>query len=98
MPVGGALELNGEDLRRQPLEARKRALARLLRGTEAGIALNAHYTRPRARSSRRLRARLRGHRVEAAWLTLSRGRVVCWLKVKNSAAPAVTRETEEEWN
>ena len=51
MPVGGALELNGEDLRRQPLEARKRALARLLRGTEAGIALNAHYTRPRARSS-----------------------------------------------
>jgi bifunctional non-homologous end joining protein LigD len=37
------LELDGEDLRRQPLEARKAALARLLRGAEAGIALNAHY-------------------------------------------------------
>jgi bifunctional non-homologous end joining protein LigD len=44
------LELNGKDLRRQPLEARKRVLARLLRGAEAGNALNAN-TSPRARSS-----------------------------------------------
>jgi len=26
------------------------------------------------------------------------GRADCWLKVKNPAAPAVTREAEEEWN
>jgi hypothetical protein len=26
------------------------------------------------------------------------GRADCWLKVKNPAAPAVTRESEEEWN
>ena len=26
------------------------------------------------------------------------GRAVGWLKVKNPAAPAVTRETDEEWN
>ena len=25
-------------------------------------------------------------------------RVVSWLKIKNPAAPAVTREAEEEWN
>jgi len=25
-------------------------------------------------------------------------RADCWLKVKNPAAPAVTREAEEEWN
>ena len=25
------------------------------------------------------------------------GRAVCWLKVKNPAAPAVTRESEEDW-
>jgi ATP-dependent DNA ligase len=26
------------------------------------------------------------------------GRADCWVKVKNTAAPAVTREAEEEWN
>jgi hypothetical protein len=26
------------------------------------------------------------------------GRADCWLKVKNPAAPAITREAEEEWN
>jgi ATP-dependent DNA ligase len=26
------------------------------------------------------------------------GRADCWLKVKNPAAPTVTREAEEEWN
>ena len=26
------------------------------------------------------------------------GRAVSWLKVKNPAAPAVTREAEEDWN
>jgi bifunctional non-homologous end joining protein LigD len=26
------------------------------------------------------------------------GRAGCWVKVKNPAAPAVTREAEEEWN
>jgi ATP-dependent DNA ligase len=26
------------------------------------------------------------------------GRADCWLKIKNPAAPAVTREAEEEWN
>ena len=37
------LELDGEDLRRQPLETRKAALARLLGGAPVGLALNAHY-------------------------------------------------------
>lgn len=26
------------------------------------------------------------------------GRADCWLKVKNPAVPAVTREAEDEWN
>ena len=26
------------------------------------------------------------------------GRADCWVKVKNPAAPAVTREAEEDWN
>jgi hypothetical protein len=43
-----------------------------------------------------LQARLRGHRVKAAWLTISVGAVVALIKVKNPKAPAVTREAEED--
>jgi hypothetical protein len=42
----------------------------------------------------RLRTRLRANRIEA----LPGGRAGCWIKVKNPAAPAVTREAEEDWN
>jgi bifunctional non-homologous end joining protein LigD len=37
------LELGGEDLRRQPIEDRKRRLATLLRGAHSTIVLNEHY-------------------------------------------------------
>jgi len=37
------LELNGEDLRRLPIEERKRRLAKLLRDAPEGIAYNEHY-------------------------------------------------------
>ena len=58
------LELDGEDLRREPIETRKSTLKSLLRGKHAGIAFNAHFGwRDRLPSG--LRARLRGHRVEA---------------------------------
>ena len=92
------LELDSEDLRRQPLEARKAALARLLRGAEVGIALNTHYEAEGAIVykhacllgcegivSKRLGSPYRA------------GRADCWLKVKNPKAPAVTakpRKTE----
>ena len=36
------LELNGEDLRREPLEARKRRLAKALSRAKDGILLNEH--------------------------------------------------------
>jgi ATP-dependent DNA ligase len=58
------LELDGEDLRRQPLETRKAALARLLGGAPVGLALG------RDRLPARLRARLRGHRIEAQGVAL----------------------------
>jgi hypothetical protein len=38
------LELDGEDLRREPIETRKSTLKSLLRGKHAGIAFNAHFT------------------------------------------------------
>jgi bifunctional non-homologous end joining protein LigD len=37
------IEINGEDLRRSPIEHRKRELAKLVRGRHPGIALNEHY-------------------------------------------------------
>jgi ATP-dependent DNA ligase len=38
------LELNGQDLRREPLEVRKATLASLLRGSLPGLRLNEHLT------------------------------------------------------
>jgi bifunctional non-homologous end joining protein LigD len=37
------LELDGEDLRRLPIEQRKRTLAELVGGPRPGLALNDHY-------------------------------------------------------
>jgi bifunctional non-homologous end joining protein LigD len=37
------VELDGEDLRRSPIEYRKRKLAKLMRRPQLGIALNEHY-------------------------------------------------------
>jgi len=37
------LELDGRDLRREPIEERKRLLAKLLRGSHLSIVLNEHF-------------------------------------------------------
>jgi ATP-dependent DNA ligase len=37
------IELDGEGLRRTPIETRKRTLKSLLRGKHAGIVFNAHF-------------------------------------------------------
>jgi hypothetical protein len=66
------LELNGQDMRDLPLEERKAALKMLLRRPHPGIAtISALRCRRLNRVPPRLQARLRGHRVEAAWLTIS---------------------------
>ena len=48
------LELDGEDLRREPIETRKSTLRSLLRGKHAGIVFNAHFTRMAQSSTGRL--------------------------------------------
>ena len=40
------IELNGQDLRRKPIEVRKAALAKLLRHAKAGLLLNEHIDEP----------------------------------------------------
>jgi len=92
------LELNGQDLRREPIEVRKRQLVTLLRAARVGLQVNEHVSEPgdvvfrhacklglEGIVSKRLGSRYRS------------GRSKDWLKFKNPEAPAVKREAEEEW-
>ena len=92
------LELDGEDLRRMPIEQRKGVLAKLLNRPPVGIAFNQHYDDDgqiiykhacvlgcEGIVSKRLGSSYRS------------GRVDCWVKIKNPEAPAVRREAEEDW-
>ena len=93
------LELDGEDLRREPIETRKSTLKSLLRGKHAGIAFNAHFIADGAIVYRQACALgCEGIVSKRLGSPYRSGRADCWLKVKNPAAPAVTREAEEEWN
>ena len=92
------IELEGEDLRRAPIEHRKRKLAKLVRTPHPGIVLNKHYDGDgdivfkyacklgcEGIVSKRLGSPYRS------------GRSAHWVKVKNPKAPAVKREAEEDW-
>jgi bifunctional non-homologous end joining protein LigD len=93
------LELNGQDLRREPIEVRKRELGKLLRwSAQIGLQLNEHIAEPgdavfrhacklgfEGIVSKRLGSRYRS------------GRSPDWLKMKNPAAAAMKREAEEDW-
>ena len=91
------IELNGDDLRRDPLEVRKATLASLLRGARAGIRFNeyieadgptvfAHACKMGLEGIVSKR-KASGHRS---------GRSPNWLKSKNPSCAAVRREAEED--
>jgi bifunctional non-homologous end joining protein LigD len=93
------LELDGEDLRREPIETRKSTLKSLLRGKHAGIVFNAHFIADGAIVYRQACALgCEGIVSKRLGSPYRSGRADCWLKVKNPNAPAVTREAEEDWN
>ena len=92
------LEVNGNDLRRAPIEHRKQTLAKIVRGPHPGILFSDHYIGDgdivfkhacklgcEGIVSKRLGSSYRS------------GRTQHWIKVKNPAAPAAKREAEEEW-
>jgi len=92
------IELDGQDLRRSPVEYRKAKLAKLVRIPRPGIVLNEHYEGEggivfqhacklgcESIVSKRLGSPYRS------------GRSAHWVKVKNPKAPAVKREAEEDW-
>src|SRR5215471_1018966 len=93
------LELNGQDLRREPIESRKRELGKLLRwSAQIGLQLNEHiaesgdvvFRHPCKLGFEGIVSKRLGSRYTS-------GRTHNWLKMKNPAAPAVKREAEEDW-
>jgi hypothetical protein len=63
-----------------------------------GIALNEHYTGD-GDHKHACALGCKGVSCRSAWAHPYRaGGADCWIKVKHPAAPAVTREAEEEWN
>jgi bifunctional non-homologous end joining protein LigD len=94
------LELDGEDLRREPIEVRKATLKGLLRRARAGVSFNRHfevdgtivYEQACALGCEGIVSKRLGSPYRP-------GRSDCWVKVKNpTASPAVTREAEEDWS
>ena len=90
------LELDGKDLRREPIEKRKPLLAKLLKGRQVSIVLNEHFEEDGA-AVYRAACQLGCEGIVSKRLgSLYRsGRSKYWVKVKNPKAPAVKREAEE---
>jgi bifunctional non-homologous end joining protein LigD len=92
------LELDGQDLRREPLETRKATLASLLRGSLPGLRLNEHLTHDGESVFRHAcKIGLEGIVSKRLGSRYRSGRSKDWLKFKNHDAPAVKREAEEDW-
>jgi ATP-dependent DNA ligase len=93
------LELDGEDLRREPNEVRKATLKGLLRRAQPGIAFNRHFEVD-GTIVYELACALGCEGIVSKRLgsPYRPGRSDCWVKVKNPTAPAVTREAEEDWS
>jgi bifunctional non-homologous end joining protein LigD len=92
------LELDGQDMRREPIEVRKATLASVLRGCPGGVRLNEHLAHPGDIVFRHACAMgLEGIVSKRLGSRYMSGRCRDWLKFNNPAAPAVKREAEEDW-
>ena len=93
------LELDGQDLRREPIETRKATLASLLRGSLPGLRLNEHLAHDGESVFRHAcKLGLEGIVSKRLGSRYRSGRSKDWLKFKNPEAPAVKREAEGDWN
>src|SRR5262245_56143828 len=93
------LELDGRDLRREPLEVRKATLASVLRKARSGVQLNEHLEHEDGELVFRHACKmgLEGIVSKRLGSPYRSGRSKDWLKFKNPDAPAVKREAEEDW-
>jgi ATP-dependent DNA ligase len=89
------LELDGRDLRREPIERRKALLAELLKGSHSSIVLNQYYEEEGEIVFREAcKLGCEGIVSKRLGSIYRRGRSPLWVKVKNPNAPAVKREAE----
>src|SRR5919204_1735647 len=92
------IELNGDDLRPDPLESRKATLEMMLAKAGAGIRFNEHMEGDGEAVFRHAcKLGLEGIVSKRKESPYRSGRSPDWLKMKNAAAPAVKREAEEDW-
>ncbi len=92
------IELAGEDLRRRPLEERKRRLAKLVRGPHPGIVLNEIFEGDGdILFEHACKLGCEGIVSKRLGTLYHPGRSPHWVNVDNPKAPAVKRETEEDW-
>jgi bifunctional non-homologous end joining protein LigD len=92
------IELNGDDLRRDPLEGRKATLEVILAKVGEGIQYNEHMKGDGETVFRHAcKLGLEGIVSKRKDSLYRSGRSPDWLKMKNADAPAVKREAEEDW-
>jgi len=93
------LEHDGDDLSEQPLLARRKALARLLRRSQEGIVFNEHTDEEGpvvfAHACKLGAEGIVSKRIDAPYRS---GPHSAWIKVRNPASIAVQRERSENWN
>jgi ATP-dependent DNA ligase len=92
------IELNGDDLRRDPLEVRKATLASIVAKAGPGMRFNEHIECDGptvfAHACKLGLEGIVSKRKDSAYRS---GRSPDWLKMKNPEASAVKREEEEDW-
>jgi ATP-dependent DNA ligase len=92
------IELNGDDLRRDPLQVRKATLASILAKARHGIRFNDHIESDGPTVfGHACKMGLEGIVSKRKDSPYRSGRSPDWLKMKNPAHPAVKREAEEDW-
>ena len=92
------IELNGDDLRRDPRQVRKATLASIVAKARPGIRFNEHIEGdgPTVFAHACMMG-LEGIVSKRRDSPYRSGRSPNWLKMKNPACAAVTREAEEDW-
>jgi len=95
MVVFDLIELNGNDVRRSPIEYRKRMLAKLVRERHPGIVVNEHDGEMVFQHACKLGCE--GIVSKRLGSMYRRGRSPHWVKVKKPKSAAVKREAEEDW-
>ena len=93
------IELNGDDLRREPLAVRKATLASLLTRASQGLRFNEHMDEKDGPLvlAQACKLGLEGIVSKRRDSSYRSGRSPDWIKSKNPNAPAVKREAEEDW-